>query len=458
MGTKTARLDDRIRFGEKAAFALGNFGSIPIMSLISSFLLLFYTDVVGLNPASVATLFLISRLLDGLNDPIMGYIIDHLPRTKLGRFRTYMLIGTVLVCINYVLLWFGPAWATTGKMVVAYISYLLIGITFDIKDIPQNSLIPVMTDKENERSSLSAIKGMCYVLGGMVFAVGAPMLLDNMGMTLEAFYVLIFGTVAIVLMTTIINVAGVRERIEPIDQDAKYRISDLFKFVLAAPVFSTFLATLFFGIAVSISSTSNVYFFIYVLDNQLDIMGITSMLQMLGLLPAILFSGLLVKGLGKKGTFVVGLLLAGLGPLIRLLSITSIPLLHVSNILMGAGLGLITTLMYSIGADNVDYIEYQYGQRAEGALASLSSFVAKAGQGIGGAVAGYVLAATGYIASQAQSRQAVSGIIANVVVLPGIISLVACVIFIFGYKISKSKVTEITEELRARREAGAAKE
>ena len=136
--------DSVIGLKEKLAFLSVNLGNIPIMTMMGTFLLLFYTDVVGLNPVATGTLFLIARVMDGLSDPIMGYIIDHLPRLKLGRFRGYLLIGVVITSINIVLVWLGPSLAATGKLVIAYITYLLLGWTFDLMDIPLNSMIPVM--------------------------------------------------------------------------------------------------------------------------------------------------------------------------------------------------------------------------------------------------------------------------------------------------------------------------
>lgn len=92
---KNIKNPNAIGFKEKTAFAMANIGNIPIMTLMSGYLLIFYTDVVGLNAADIATLFLITRILDGINDPVMGFVIDHLPRTKLGRFAdTYCLAAS----------------------------------------------------------------------------------------------------------------------------------------------------------------------------------------------------------------------------------------------------------------------------------------------------------------------------------------------------------------------------
>ena len=118
----TRKTTDRIGITEKVSFGIVNIGNIPIQALLNGFLMIFYTDVVGLNPAAIATLFLLARVIDGINDPIMGFVIDHLPRTKMGRFRSYLLFGAVICCANFLLVWFGPLWAPGGKLAIAYIS------------------------------------------------------------------------------------------------------------------------------------------------------------------------------------------------------------------------------------------------------------------------------------------------------------------------------------------------
>ena len=99
--TKISRL-------EKVGFALTNLGNIPIMTLLNTYLLIFYTDVIGIAPATVSTLFLVSRLLDGISDPLIGFFIDRFPTTKFGKYRPILIIGTMICCINYLLVWFSP--------------------------------------------------------------------------------------------------------------------------------------------------------------------------------------------------------------------------------------------------------------------------------------------------------------------------------------------------------------
>jgi GPH family glycoside/pentoside/hexuronide:cation symporter/glucuronide carrier protein len=442
---------DRIKLGEKISFGIVNIGNIPIQTLLNGFLMIFYTDIVGLNPAAVATMFLVMRVFDGFNDPVMGFVIDHLPRTKMGRFRSYLLFGTIICCINFILVWFGPVWSPVGKLGIAYVTYLLLGVTFDIMDIPLNSMIPCMTDVDKERNTLSVIKGICYMAGMTLFNMAAPLFLAHAITPLRGYYALIFSGVAVVAVLTIIGVFGIKERVEPVNADEKYKFKDLAPIILCAPVMVNLVTQIISATAMIQRGASNMYFVTYVLDKRMDVLSLMSLLSMAGMLPCMAVTGLLGNRFGKKPVYVIGLIISGIIPLFRLFSITNIPLIYITSILAGIGGGLTMTLAYGIQADNVDFVEYTRKQRAEGAIASVNSFVIKAGMGIGGAIPGYVLAATGYVANQTQTDAAKTGIILNAILIPSLITLVAALVFGLGYGITKEKLAEITQSLRDQR-------
>ncbi len=441
---------EKINLREKAAFGMANLGNIPIMTLVGSYLLIFYTDVAGINPAAVATLFIIARVLDGVNDPVMGFIIDHLPKSKMGRFRPYLILGVILCSINYMLLWFGPLLFSEIKLVIVYITYLLIGITFDLMDIPLNAMIPVMTDDEKERGSLSTIKGACYMTGMLGIGIVAPMILKNFSNAVIGYLILVGGATVIVLVFSIVGVMGMKERVRPIEEE-KYKLKQLFPILAQRPVMISFAASLLFGVGGTVASSSNIYFVTYVLDNRLDVLSLVSFLSMAGMFLGMFVAGRLIGGLGKKALYGGSLILYGVFLLIRLFNVTSIPLIYISSLLAGIGSGGMMTLSYGIQADNVDYVEYKNGMRAEGALASLNSFVVKAGQGIGGAIPGYILAVTGYVANQAQTDSAIGGIVSATIIIPAVIYVAGGLIFGLGYNLNKSKLDEIILGLRNRR-------
>lgn len=439
-------MHDKISLKEKAAFALANLGNIPVQALIGSYLLIFYTNVVGLSPAACATLFLVARILDGLNDPLVGFMIDHLPRTRFGHFRPTLIAGTLLCSLNFLLLWFGPLMAPSGKLVIAYISYLLIGVLFPVMDISLNSMLPVMTENMEERNTLSSIKGFVYMVGLFGVNMVAPLILGNTSDASGYIRLIICGTLVIITFS-IVGTYGIKERVYVEASENKYGVKDLFMILTRRPIYASFLSTLLFMVGMYIGTTVNTYFFTYVIDD-LGLLSITSLVQLIALLPATLLVGTIVKKIGKKKLYVIGFLLYGVLPLIRFLDIVNVPLLMIATALTGIGMGFVMPLQYGINADNTDYVELESGYRAEAAIASLTSFIEKCGMGIGGAIPGYILTAVGFdAAAQAQSAGVNQAIILCVVAGPAALCLASALIFGCFYPLTKEKLEEQNQKV-----------
>ncbi len=440
---------DKIKMREKLSFAMANFGNIPVMTLINGYLLIFYTNICGLSPAACATLFLIARFLDAINDPLVGFIIDHLPTRKMGHFRPTLILGTILCSANFLLLWFGPMLSTSGKLAIAYVSYILLGVLFPVMDISLNSLLPVMTEDMKERNSLSSIKGLAYVIGALVIGVAAPLILGDTS-NKQGYINLVLIMTAVIFFFSIIGTMGVKERVKP-QMENSYSVKELFKILSQKPVYITFLAVLLYSIGSNIVNAANTYFYTYIFED-LTLASIITLITCVAVFPATMVIGNLIGRFGKKKMYAIGLALAGLAPIIRLLDVRSIPLLIVSVLIAGIGAGFAAPLNYGIQADNTDYIEVSMGIRAEGAVASLSSFVSKCAMGIGGAIPGYLLQLAGFDSKAAvQNDDVINVIVLCVLILPAIVNVVAIVIFSKGYPITKEKLNEQTYLLREKR-------
>lgn len=440
---------DKIKMREKLSFAMANFGNIPVMTLINGYLLIFYTNICGLSPAACATLFLIARFLDAINDPLVGFMIDHLPTRKMGHFRPTLILGTILCSANFLLLWFGPMLSTSGKLAIAYVSYILLGVLFPVMDISLNSLLPVMTEDMKERNSLSSIKGLAYVIGALVIGVAAPLILGDTS-NKQGYINLVLIMTAVIFFFSIIGTMGVKERVKP-QMENSYSVKELFKILSQKPVYITFLAVLLYSIGSNIVNAANTYFYTYIFED-LTLASIITLITCVTVFPATMVIGNLLGRFGKKKMYAIGLALAGLAPIIRLLDVRSIPLLIVSVLIAGIGAGFAAPLNYGIQADNTDYIEVSMGIRAEGAVASLSSFVSKCAMGIGGAIPGYLLQLAGFDSKAAvQNDNVINVIVLCVLILPAIVNVVAIVIFSKGYPITKEKLNEQTYLLREKR-------
>ena len=437
---------------EDTFFFMANLGNIPIMTLIGAFLLIFYTDVVGLNPAAVAILFIFARVLDGFNDPIIGYIVDHLPRTRWGKFRPCIVIGSLFCSLNYMILWLGPSMAPNGKLLIAYISYILFGITFDLMDIPLNSLIPVMSETEKERNSLSLIKSLGYMSGTIVFTLLTIPFISSFPSAREGYHVWIIIVCIFVFGFSSIGALGVKEKVQPILKE-KYNVKYLGKIIGNRAIFTHFIANLLITIAIGANAAAGIYFWTYVVKIP-ALIGIAVIFGALGILIGYIVGTPFTNRFGKKYTMCVGLLIATMAALLIFITdYNNFLILFSIFVLFGAGQGFYSMVSYGVQADNTDYVEWKRGYRAEGAIASLNSFIQKAGLGIGAAITGFILAATGYTPNVEQTAQTIQGIYWAFVLIPGILAFISTLIIYIAYPLTKEKNLLIAKELNKRRKS-----
>jgi sugar (glycoside-pentoside-hexuronide) transporter len=444
---------EKIKFLEKLSFFFATMSSGPILTLTGSFLMIFYTDVVGLNPIAVGTLFLISRIVDAINDPIMGFFIDRMPRTKSGKFRFLLMIGGVIASVNFALMWFGPAWATAGKLAIAYVSYLLLGLTYDIFDIAKNSLLPSMTVNPKERSSLGSIGAIGGIVGGILFSIISPIILAAGNSSMAAYTKLILIVCGTVLFFTLFGGLFIKERVIPADDTTKTSFKEYLNIFAQGPVLALLGFNLLFATGYYLYQGVNAYFFTYVMKD-LALLGSVSSLMLVGLLPGIFLSGWLTKKLGKKRLMMFAAFLMAFGFMIRWVAPTSSILIYVSTIFAGFTFGLWMPVSMVLTADVIDYIEFKLNHRSEPAVASINSFISKAGNSLGGAIPGFVLGLTGYIAgSQQQPASALNAITVLSIGIPVLCFVIAAAIFGFGWKLDTNNLQNIEDTLSERRAA-----
>ena len=205
-----------LSFKEKYSFGIGALGKDLCYAIVSSYLMIYFTDSIGLAPAFVGSLFLVARLWDAVNDPAMGMIVDN-TKTKWGKFRPWILIGTVINAAVLVLLFKRPE-GLEGTALYAYYSvmYILWGMTYTIMDIPYWSMLPSLSKTNEERAQMSVIP--------RIFASTAWLIMGTFGLSIikklgngnvvkgySAFAVVI---AVVFVIATIITCLNVKERVE----------------------------------------------------------------------------------------------------------------------------------------------------------------------------------------------------------------------------------------------------
>lgn len=428
---------------EKIGFALTNLGNIPIMTLLNTYLLIFYTDVVGISPAVVGTLFLISRLLDGVSDPLLGFFIDRFPNTKFGKYKPILVLGSIVCCINYLLVWFSPILFASQKIIAISISYVLLGITFDLMDIPLNSLIPVLTGRESERNVLSSIKGISYTVGPTVLNIVAPLILSRHDNQISGYVLLIVGTVIVVAFFTIVGTLTLKERVlDQIDSSEEskknYSFKDAVKILKVREVATLFISMLFITAATNIFNGSLLYYLNYIVKDT-RLLSLASFLGLIGALGAGVIVPSVSKRFGKKKLYTAALFFISAAMLLLIGFKSSKFVFLIGYVMVQFGLGFTNTLQYSISADNVDIIRNKLGFEPAALIASLNSLIMKFAMAVGGAVPGFILSYTGYVANTEQVSSASTGIIITTFAIPLILYILTMIIFNYGYGFASNK-------------------
>lgn len=438
---------------EKLSFGLAMCCSNPLLGLLSGYLLLFYTTIVKLDPIAVGTLFLLSRLVDGISDPIMGFVIDKLPHTKMGKYRTLLIVGSLICCANFALIWVGPLWAPSGKLAIAYITYLLFGFTFDLMDVPKNSLLPTVSSNEKDIMSLGKASSFATILSGLVVSIGAPIILGENDSSSAAYMTVVWGTIAFTLLTAILGAVGVKQRVRPVDESEKHSVKEYLMLFTHKPVLAVFVYAIFFAGSTYVSSGVTSIYFTYVIGDLTQAAAV-SILQLVGLIPGVLLAGWLVKKFTAKGIFIWTPIFMIVGTMIRLIDIYSVPLIAISTLLLGFGLGAYQPAASLIGVYNVDYVEQKTGYRSESAISSMNTFIAKVAGGIGGSLPAYVLGWCGFVEDAAvQPEGVITGLVMLATVIPSVLLAISAVVFQFMYNLKQEDIDRVRSELETQRAA-----
>lgn len=224
-------MDNGISFKEKLSFGIGAYGKDLVYGIVATFVMVYYTDVVQVSPAFVGGLFLVARIWDAINDPMMGLIVDN-THTKYGKFRPWILAGTIINSVVLALLFLNPADFLQGTLVYVWcaVTYILWGMTYTLMDVPYWSMIPSFSSDSKVRDTMSVIPRLFAMFGGSTITTFGLMIIAflgvNMGGTVSDGYFRFALLIAVVfnicevicfLFTREHVVTESQERIKPAD-------------------------------------------------------------------------------------------------------------------------------------------------------------------------------------------------------------------------------------------------
>jgi Na+/melibiose symporter-like transporter len=467
----------RLSVVEKVGYGLGDTAANFIFQTMVMFQLAFYTDTFGITAAAAGTLLVVVRVWDAIFDPAMGVIADR-TNTRWGKFRPWVLWTAVPFGIMGFLTFMTPDLSPGGKLVYAYLTYIVLMMVYSANNLPYSALSGVMTGDLGERTSLSSYRFVCAMVAQLVIQGLALPMVHHFGAGDNAkgyqWTIGIFSALAVVLF--LITFATTRERIQPAP-DQKASVGQHFKDLLKnGPWVSMFVLTLVLFITLSMRGSVVPYYFNYFVDkaslagllasfgaHPADEGGVVSLgfsafnvLGTLATIVAIFFSKALAVRFGKRNVFIAGLL----GTILFTAAFIALPpgavaLMFASEMLRQFAYGFTIPLLWAMMADVADFSEWKTGRRATAIVFSAIVFALKAGLGFGGAITGYVLSLYGYVPNVAQAASALDGIRLTMGLFPAV-TFAICAACLFFYSIDKRCEIQMTDELAERRKGYAA--
>lgn len=442
----------------------GDFGNDFFFMLVSSFLSVFYTNVLGIPGAVTGILFLAARVVDAFTDIGMGRIVDSAKATEEGRYRPWIRRMKLPVALAGVLL-FLP-WAANLPMAlrIAYIfvTYILWGsFCYTGINIPYGSMASAITDVPEERTMLSTFRSMGASLAGVLVGALTPLIVyhtDDAGTQVLVgsrvfLLAVIFAVFGFICHTICYRWSVERIQIAPKTDEKKQKPKDLIlALVHNRALVSMIAAAIVSVIASSVTMSMNIYLYQDYFKNS-SAMAVANVLQTVCVLLLAPFSGKITKKFGKKEAGSAAMLLAAVTyGIMFLLRIENAWVFCVFLFIANLGAQTFNLLVWALVSDIIDYQTVMTGSSDGGTVYGMYSFSRKLGQALAGGLGGFVLSAMGFqeTAGQAvvQTEQVTNSIYSVMTGVPAIGNLIAALILMFWYPLSKKKVEEVRRKLQ----------
>ena len=441
---------------EKYSYGIGAYGKDLACGIVYTFLMIYFTDVVGINPAFVGTLFLVARLWDAINDPIMGMIVDN-TRSRFGKFRPWIFIGTILNSVVLFLLFRKPDLEGTSLYLYYSVMYILWGMTYTIMDIPYWSMIPTLATTKEDREKISVVPRIFASLGGLTVTTFGIALVNKLGNgnQIKGFEYFALGIIIIFIISTIVTCINVKEKTQVQVNNEKVNIKQAFNILKQNDQLLVFIGiVLAYNLAMQLAGGAAIYYFKYVAGKE-SLFSVYSFFKVAEIGGLMLFP-VVTRKIGRQQVFRVATILPMFGLITLfisgLIAPQSILFISVSAVLLNLGSGFLlgsTTVML---ADIVDYGEYKLGSRNESIIFSAQTLLVKLASALSGWLIGVGLSLIGYVAGAAvQSNITIIGIRVIMTIIPSIVALVMYVIYKSKYKINGSFHDEILQVIGSRK-------
>jgi len=453
MGAARARVAGRVGTldaGRKIALGVGDLGLNLYWQVASLYLLYYYTDVLGVPPAAAGALYMFALVWDAALDPVIGLVADR-TRSRLGRYRPYLLLGSPLLAIGFVAMFAAPAWTTSLGAVIGIATHFLFRGLYALVSVPYAALSARVTRDAGDRADLAAARMLFATAAAVMVATGTLPFVEILAEGRLGWILLsaIYGVAATIIL--VLTALAARGLDAPTDQPER-EIPFVDKMRATAANWPLMLvlagvATMSFGN--TIFQKNLIYYFKYVIGD-VRLGGYAMGLLAVAAAVAVPFWAIVARRRGKKQTWLLGLGPSVLGLVLwRLADGHGAPAHLAALALIGVGSAAYVVAFWSMLPDTVEFAEWRTGVRSESFAFGLLMLGQKAALGLGAGALGAGLAAAGYAAGPEQAPQTLVAIKAMMFWAPMAAAAVSALLIAF-YPISPALHRRMVAEIAAR--------
>lgn len=440
---------------EKVSYGMGAIGKDMVYAFVSGFLMYYYNTVLGISATFIGVLFMAARIFDAFNDPLMGIVVEK-TKTRFGKFRPWLFIGTILNAIVLYAMYAVPE-SITGTPLLLYtsIAYILWGMTYTIMDIPYWSMIPAITESGKDRENISVIARSCAGVGFAIPTALTMFLVPRLGQGNERLGFQIFAAIvaAFFIFAILITVWNVKEKV--VEHKKTATLKDMVRTLMKNDqALVVVIGIVVFNASLYLTQQLAIYFFKYDIGKE-ELFGVFGTVGGAAQILAMLFLPILRKKFACKKILVGAISTTLVGYTILFLlgtfGVNNIAALCMAAIIIFIGFGLATVLTTIFLADTVDYGEWKHGSRNESVIFSLQTFVVKLASAFSVLIAGVGLDVIGFNKDAiTQGAQTLLGLRVLMVIFP-MLGLIASIVFFHKkYKLDEAMLTRITSEIKER--------
>jgi GPH family glycoside/pentoside/hexuronide:cation symporter len=441
--------DEPLRLRHYIGFGIGDFAFNLFFQGTALFLLLFYTDVLGIEASLAGTIFLVATIWDAVTDPVMGYLASR-TQTRWGRYRPYLLIAALPLGFSYTFMFYQPSLDGIALFYWALLLQLLFRSCFTLGNIPYSSLSSEMTTQSHERSKLAAYRMFLGYAGALAVSYLTLSAMSRLGWDAasDGFFKVGFFFTALATLLLVITYRNTFE-VQPSATARNYKLKELVNMLRQNKPFLLLCFYIMAGMAGVIFFYQSLgYFFKYHLQNG-DALGTGMLFLFLALMATLPLWLRLSRTRGKRFTLLSGclwLFFSSLAFYINPLAGSQLSWAYFHMASIGIGIGCAAFSFWAMLPDTVEYGEWKSGVRAEGVLFGLGLFSLKLGLGLGSFILGKLLGHIGYQANILQSHDTLHALHLQTTLSVGIMALCIFLIMV-AYPLTTEKHQKIVAEL-----------